>query len=336
MRRGEDKAHARGVVDRADAHVPAIQVRAEDDNLVREVGARDFTDDIGGSLLRQLASGALDPQAHGATAGELSFEGVGIRIRNATAGMRGTSCGWREPPVCGKRCALVLRERMTTPTGAERRRGGGTCAAHAHGARVFDPIAPPLDGVVEEHDAILHGAGGQIFQGRQILDPDRLGFDAGVWSADGAAQRQGGHGLRPGLEYGEFGLTTHPLRHVDFLRVYVLEAQPAHLFLRPRNGCAVARCAGEAWPDFRGERFGQLIGGGVTLRPLEQGLRGGEVRAAETPWRLTGGARSGEQCEEGDGELDAWSAHGMCEHRKDLSTARYALSSAPPSHSTFS
>ena len=94
-------------------------------------------------------------------------------------------------PVCGKRLLLVLTERMTTPTAPSAAAADGPTRANRDGLAVSGAVARAFHAIAEEHDLVLHRAGGQRGQRGEILHHDRVGFDAFASRADAAARARG-------------------------------------------------------------------------------------------------------------------------------------------------
>ena len=61
----DDDAAARRVVDRAGAEVPRVEVRAEQDDLLRPLAAGDLADDVGRLGVRQRPAPEREAHAHG-------------------------------------------------------------------------------------------------------------------------------------------------------------------------------------------------------------------------------------------------------------------------------
>ena len=249
-------------------------MRAEDDDLVREIAARNIADDVGGAGLGQIARArahlAAAPVCHSRTAAR-GHPRPDSRSPAQGFVVRWSCSEWR--PCAGKRSLLVLIERITTPTAPSAAAAEGPEAAYPHGAAVSRAVASAIHPQVEKYDPVLHGAGRQRGEGIEILDHDGIRLDAFGARADTSAECERGHALRPGRKHFEIRFAPNPMRYGCLDGMHITESQPLHLPHGPCHRGLVAGRARRSWPDLGGEGPHQFVGGRVFGCPLAQ--RGG-------------------------------------------------------------
>ena len=277
-RRGDD-AHARPVVEGAGGGVPAVQVSADDDDLLRRLGARNFGDHIAARHLAAPTGVGAKPHADRLPAFMDALDLIGVRRGD---GERGDV----RAPIVGKAHHAGMREPVRAGAHrADQHAGGAAVLGHVPGVAAL-AVGPAIalagargDHAVVDEDQLAVQRVGRRVGGQEIvkaLEEDDLGLEPAFRRRRRAAQRNGVDLL--GIGRGDRHLfidraAAGPQIERKLFDPHVFKPQLGHHRHRPVAGARLVRRAGEPRADFSGQAFGDLIGEIAVERGLGERTR---------------------------------------------------------------
>ena len=288
---GEDDASA--VILGALAHIPAVQVAAEDDDLLGLLAAAELAHHVGGGGVRQGLSAHLQAQADALAPVLHAVQLSGGLDGDGGGGDLGVG-------------RVVVHDAGVGGVQADRAHGahqGGHGAklggAGGPGVPVGHGVAVALEGHIVEDDLALHRRA-QLLQLIEGAHHHHVGSDAFLGRPDAAPQAQDVQGPAGRLQQLGGLLAPHPVGHHDRLGVDIHQAGGLHAGLGPGDGLVQLGRAREAVADAVAEP-GQVLVGPVGARGLRpQALRGraqvfGRRLGAQTDGGQTGEEKAGRE-----------------------------------------
>ena len=240
----DDDAAARSVVDGSAPEVPGVEVRAEDDDFVRRLAARDLSDHVGRFGVGPHAAGEREPHPHGPAAGEEAREQ--IRVRDRERGRRNLRSVLRvlERSRVGKAVGVGADRTHQDGGRTEPPRARRALGTIDDGLAVARSVLRALHRNVEEDDLVRDGALPR-FELLERPHADHLGLDASLRRAHTVSERGEREQLRDGSRDLPALGGAGPDRDDDLLGVDVREADALEHVERDGYRGPVAGRAGE-------------------------------------------------------------------------------------------
>ena len=242
---GGDDGHAGAVVQRALAQVPAVEMGADEHDLVREVGARHFADhvvrggvDIALRLQVQLQTQRLAlcvQSGHGVGVGHR--HGKGRDARHADFIAHGAGVGDALASGGGRGADGADGQRQCTAPGGFH----GAAPARADRSAIAPPVARAFGFLVDEDDAAARALGAVGLERVEVGIPGHVGFDATLGRSHAVAQGQHHQWLLHGRQQPRRCWPAHPSPHRHAFGANLGQTQLFHGFLRPGGSLRIGR-----------------------------------------------------------------------------------------------
>lgn len=217
------------VIRRAGAHVPRVEMTADDDDFVGPLPPADFADHV-----RRVRVG-FEVRLHlEVDANRVAAIRHALEARSIFGGDGGRrDCGL---PFNVREGAGVRRPKTRGPDRTHEHGDPAKCRDPRRSCRaVTDGLAVIREGNVEEDDAAFDA----IFAGVEVVkavEDEDLGFDAVGRRADAVAETEDDQRLRCRRHDLQALAAAHPMRHLHRFGVHVLEAVAFHLLDGPADG----------------------------------------------------------------------------------------------------